>query len=74
MSEICGLQESKCFCTEDKGHDGPHVCDCGGSWDFDADGKFVIVNLPGPFGGGRVLPTYDPSTPIAQRGGLRYQL
>lgn len=46
----CGVIEAECICTAEAGHDGPHVCGCGGSWDFDADGKFLAVRLPGPFG------------------------
>lgn len=54
-SVICGLREAMCECVLPSGHDGPHVCDagCGGSWDFDASGEFVVVSLPVGFGSGR---------------------
>lgn len=82
---ICGATESMCECVRESGHEGPHECDegCGGSWSFDADGKFVIVRLPLGSGGGRprrtsgavqlVVPPRTSPRPIAcPRGGVRF--
>ena len=44
---LCGVAESACVCVEDAGHDGPHVCDCLGSWEYDADGEFRPLTFPG---------------------------
>lgn len=30
---LCEDNLSSCFCHEAKGHNGVHVCRCGGSWD-----------------------------------------
>lgn len=43
----CGVQESSCGCGLPPGHDGHHVCPCGGAWEYDADDNFVIVAWPG---------------------------
>lgn len=29
----CGSRRGACICPLDEGHNGPHVCDCKGSWD-----------------------------------------
>lgn len=44
----CGLVQASCRCIRNQGHEGPHECECQGSWDFDADGQFVVVALPNP--------------------------
>lgn len=75
----CGLVEASCVCGLAPEHDGPHVCDCGGSWHFDTDGAFVIDALPNlsPL----ALLTTDPlmaalacAPPLTcKRGGIRYE-
>lgn len=37
---------ASCFCVLPDGHDGPHECDCGGSWLVTDDGDFEIHALP----------------------------
>lgn len=44
----CGLVEASCRCILIRGHEGPHECQCEGSWDFDDDGEFILVSLPNP--------------------------
>lgn len=39
---ICHANKDLCNCIRDKDHTGPHVCDCGGS--YDNDGK--IYSFP----------------------------
>jgi hypothetical protein len=46
---ICGEKEAACFCELEPGHDGPHKCVCGGSWTWDDDGRFVVVDMPPGF-------------------------
>lgn len=46
VSETCGLREAHCVCDHDADHSGPHHCECGGEWDFDADGNFIAVCFP----------------------------
>lgn len=41
--EVCDQLESECRCREDTGHEGAHVCPCGGSWLTDEDGNFADV-------------------------------
>jgi hypothetical protein len=75
----CGTVEAACVCSLPLRHDGPHVCDCGGSWHFDNDGEFVADTLPNlsPL----ALLTTDPlmvalacAPPITgTRGGIRYK-
>lgn len=43
----CGLIQACCVCELTASHDGPHECECGGSWDFRPDGTFVVVAFPG---------------------------
>lgn len=31
----------RCVCRHEEGHDGPHVCSCGGSWN--EDGSVVLL-------------------------------
>ena len=31
----CGSSLASCYCVHGEGHDGPHECTCGGSWDDD---------------------------------------
>jgi len=45
---VCQEREAACRCAEPLDHEGPHVCRCGGSWTYDADGAFVIVAWPRP--------------------------
>lgn len=42
----CDVIEA-CICDLGIDHDGPHICDCGGSWEFDDRGEFRTVKLPG---------------------------
>lgn len=56
---ICGLVEARCICSLPPEHGGAHCCECGGSWQVDADGRFETVNAPGLFGGGRVIPRFE---------------
>lgn len=50
MDEKCSARQAVCECGEVAGHDGPHVCSdherCDGSWDYDAQGEFVVVRWP----------------------------
>lgn len=81
---LCGLVQARCACLHPADHSGPHLCACGGSWDFDADGEFVIVEIPGSASGGRIdrliAAGVDPIVammlargPItAERGGIRF--
>ena len=34
----CGAAESRCVCSLPSEHEGPHVCDCAGSWEWGPDG------------------------------------
>lgn len=45
---LCDALLAECTCTEALGHDGPHVCRCGGSWrGDDRDGSEIeVVHLP----------------------------
>lgn len=43
---LCDDVKSSCVCGLASGHDGPHECDCGGSWDVDGS----VVRWPGIFG------------------------
>lgn len=59
-SVICGQTADRCICGEPLDHEGAHVCECGGSWlGRYPEPTFEIVNLPGPFGGGRMIPRFD---------------
>lgn len=46
ITMVCGTAFAECICVEAPDHDGAHVCKCGGSWSFDADGKFHVRALP----------------------------
>lgn len=41
----CGELQAECICTSDLGHESPHVCDCGGSWD-EVAGIFRVFSWP----------------------------
>lgn len=43
---ICRDKVFSCVCKEEKGHDTPHVCKCGGSWEFDINGDFHTIHFP----------------------------
>ena len=43
----CGSEEASCVCREPKGHNGAHVCSCGGSWIGSGD-DFEVVEWPAP--------------------------
>jgi hypothetical protein len=45
MSDICEATEARCACTLAQGHEGPHVCVCGGSWER-VDGRFRVHSWP----------------------------
>jgi hypothetical protein len=45
---VCGTAQAWCRCTQAPHADGPHVCDCGGSWSIDVDGVFRIHAVPDP--------------------------
>lgn len=42
----CGQVMASCSCVEQVGHEGPHVCTCGGSWHYTADGEFWADSYP----------------------------
>lgn len=44
---FCGLEQDSCVCWLEDNHNGPHVCECKGSWDFTDAGEFVFVAAPG---------------------------
>lgn len=44
---MCDATYDLCRCTLAE-HDSPHECDCGGSWTYDENGKFVVVRYPTP--------------------------
>lgn len=33
MTEACNDNLHYCYCKYSENHNGPHVCECGGSWD-----------------------------------------
>lgn len=35
VSGGCPATKSACLCLHEQGHEGPHVCNCGGSWGDD---------------------------------------
>ena len=35
-----------CVCSQEEGHEGPHLCKCGGCWSFTKDGKFRVHAWP----------------------------
>ena len=41
---ICGDTKFRCICTKEPDHEGPHLCDCYGSWDHDGD----VITFPNP--------------------------
>jgi hypothetical protein len=43
----CGVSVFSCRCLETPGHDGPHVCPCGGSWYGEDENTMDPVSLPG---------------------------
>ena len=47
---LCGNVAGDCVCVTPPDHDTPHVCECGGSWEWNADGTLNAVRLPGEFG------------------------
>ena len=52
----CNHPYAACFCALDRGHESPHECSCGGSWecghpDCKDDHLHRVVRLPGMFGG-----------------------
>lgn len=44
---ICAVVEASCKCLVAPGHESPHVCACGGSWQRWPDGRFEMYALPG---------------------------
>ncbi len=42
---ICGHTEAKCVCALPPHTEGPHQCECEGSWQY-VNGEFVIVSPP----------------------------
>ena len=44
---VCSATEAKCHCNHSDGHEGPHVCDCTGSWEI-IDGDFHVRSMPNP--------------------------
>jgi hypothetical protein len=52
VTEKCGLEEARCICRLPRDHDGPHECECGGSWSFTAEGTFRVESYPQVFVGG----------------------
>jgi len=47
-SVFCDDHASYCRCRQPAGHTPPHVCPCGGSWTYDAAGRFQAGELPPP--------------------------
>lgn len=45
-ADLCTEYRSACNCSLPAGHDEPHSCVCGGSWHYEADGKFVVDSWP----------------------------
>lgn len=43
--ELCDQRFYKCNCDLEKGHEGPHVCACEGSWSGNP-GEEEVVSLP----------------------------
>jgi hypothetical protein len=43
---LCDETTASCWCNAAAQHDGPHTCECGGSWHIDAHGEFHIDALP----------------------------
>lgn len=37
-SSACNKHQASCTCLRPKGHDGPHVCSCGGAWAYPPEG------------------------------------
>ena len=47
LDPICGDVEAKCFCNLGPKHDGPHSCECGGSWERpDGPESFKAITFP----------------------------
>jgi hypothetical protein len=45
---MCDSQAFRCICGLEAGHEGPHVCRCGGSWLGSKEGgDFEAFSLPG---------------------------
>lgn len=45
--DTCTAREADCRCMLPAHLDGPHVCDCGGSWEWTRDGEFRVRAWPG---------------------------
>lgn len=43
---VCGNVAEACHCISLTDHEGPHICDCLGSWTWDED-RLVPVTFPG---------------------------
>lgn len=43
----CGVVVYACPCNQGAGHDGPHTCDCGGSWTGTSEADFAPITYPG---------------------------
>jgi hypothetical protein len=43
VSGGCPSAKARCLCIHAEGHDGPHACNCGGSWD--ANGNVITFPL-----------------------------
>lgn len=44
---MCDATYSGCHCNLAE-HNGPHECDCNGSWTYDENGRFQVVRYPTP--------------------------
>ena len=46
----CGAVAKICECIHDKGHNGPHECNCTGAWRGNYnDESFEVISFPNPF-------------------------
>jgi hypothetical protein len=43
----CALVETFCICCLPQGHEGEHLCGCGGSWTYDDSGVMIPHMYPG---------------------------
>jgi hypothetical protein len=47
LINYCDESAYSCLCSRPPGHDGPHACPCGGSWNGSAeDDTFDVVTFP----------------------------
>jgi hypothetical protein len=46
---ICADNLVSCFCYEENGHEGLHICRCGGSWDKDKEPHTLPRGIFGEF-------------------------